>query len=101
MDLQSNITPYGAGHTPSHELPNKMSTSSSPSDLKMNKQHRDKLYKQLQHLLDFNEKIVGFCNLPSSIVTLTVLPENECKLYRKQYNLPIAIIPLVTKTVND
>ena len=78
-----------------------MTTMSSSDELAANKKHRDALYVKLAPLLAFNEKIVGFCTLASSVVTLTVAPADEAKLYRKQYNLPTAVIPLVSKTVND
>ncbi len=44
-----------------------------------------------------NDKITGFCSHPDSVVTLSVLPENEDKLFRKQYPIAHAL----RQSVND
>jgi transposase InsO family protein len=100
LALSDKIGNFGAGELPIGELPVRPSTSSSPADQLANKKHKDALLRKLQAVHEKNEKLTGFCSHPDSIVTLTVLPENESKLYRPQYKIADALKPAVQEIVD-
>ena len=99
LSLSDQITDIGIGTVPPHELPQK-SVVSTPADKEAEyKPYRDKLNAELKDVLDQNEKRTGFGTGEGSVVTLTIDPTMENKLYTRQYSLPAAFEEEVTKVV--
>ena len=77
--------------------------SFTPSELET-KQHefqKKLMMEKLAPLIAINTSTSRglFCTDPASVVTVTVLPENEKNIYRAQYALPHAVRPIVDKKV--
>ena len=83
------------------DSPSKLVTFTAADKAATYKLNRDKLLARLLAVHLKNEKGTGvFCSDPNSIVTLTILPENESKVYRKQYPIVHALRQAVTDIVN-
>ena len=88
--------PTGFGGIPIDEIPNRMQSytivtieAKSAHELR-----KSELMHQLAGIHAINEKGngTGFCTDPDSVVTLSVQPGNEDKLFRKQYSIPQALL---------
>jgi hypothetical protein len=99
LTLFDQINDTGAGFTPLNEIPSRLA-SSTPT-------HLDKIYEplrkwvmnQLQSLLQKNAECIGVCSDPASTVFIDVDPANWKHLYRKQYLVASALIPLATQVI--
>lgn len=60
---------------------------------------RAHLYKRLEKLHAQPELSGNFCTDPASIVTLTVLPENRNKVFRKQYPVAQALVDRIDEVI--
>lgn len=99
MTLFDQINDTGAGVTPPNEIPSRLS-SSTPSYLdKVYEPLRQWVLKQLTNLLQVNANCKGVCADPASTVYLEVDPNNWKHLYRKQYLVASALIPLATQVI--
>jgi hypothetical protein len=91
IPLSVQLNTEGVGGIPVDELPTRLQSftpvGSNSSD---HAEQRQILLDRLAPIHAINEKGdgTGFCNHPDSVVTLSVAPENESKLFRRQY--PIA-----------
>ena len=92
----------GVGTLPLEESPERWAVSTSRSKEQEYQAHRQTLLDDpsIQSALAANEAITGFCTLPESVVKLSVDPEKERSLYRKQYNVPKAAEAAVDEIVN-
>ena len=50
--------------------------------------------------LRINESLTGFCSLPESVVHLVVDPDQENRLFRRQYAIPESVMSAVTEIVD-
>ena len=94
--LESNpeIHDNGIGEIPDQEQPTRL-TLSTPAELEVEYlPRRLLLLAHLKTVLDFNEALTGFCNLPEAIVELKVNPDLLHSLYRRQYPLAHMLIEL-------
>ncbi|HVW99439.1 MAG TPA: reverse transcriptase domain-containing protein [Candidatus Babeliaceae bacterium] len=64
------------------------------------KVERTKLLDTLAPLLAVNSSLTGFCNVPESMVTLSIKAEYESKLYRRQYPVAQSLIEPITKIID-
>ena len=99
MALSEKINSFGAGDLPAGELPVRPTTSSTPADNEANKEAKLELMNRLAALHKKNEQLTGFCTHPGAVVFLTVLKENEGKLYRAQYKIAGALKGVIDKIV--
>ncbi len=83
---------------PEEEKPSKPIMITDPILEKEYKHKRELVTASLSELLDINEALTGFCNLPESEVVLVVDPSKN--LYRKQYKLPLTVEPVINDIVN-
>ena len=100
LTLSDQIGSFGAGDLPAGETPARPSTSSTPAEEKMNEGRKKWIHAALAHILGVNESWSEFCSHPDSVVTLTVRPEDENKLYRPQYKMADALKPLVQEIID-
>lgn len=78
----------GYDELPMEEQPNRP-VAHTPTELEhIYSAKRNLLLRELAEPLALNEKIIGFCHLPESVVKLEIDPSKENSLYTKQY--PIA-----------
>lgn len=61
---------------------------------------RAKLLDNISSLLEVNSSLSGFCNVPEAQVTLSINPDYESRLYRKQYTIAQSLIEPTTKIIN-
>lgn len=84
---------------PPGELPARMSTY-TPPDIKMaNVEKQAEIMLRCKPLLDINEALTGFCTHKDAMVKLSVLPEHEKLLYRKQYPYAHALFDAIDAIV--
>lgn len=87
MSLSDQISEIGVGRIPAQELPTRLSTS-TPEHLQARyAKRRAALMVKLKPLLDKNAAITGFTTAENSDIDLNVAPEDEDKLFRRQYNI--------------
>jgi hypothetical protein len=82
--LSEQIGAFGVGRLPSQELPTRMSSFTPEGRKDEYEGPRTRLYERLKHLHAQTELEGNFCTDPDSVVELTVLKENEHKVFRKQ-----------------
>jgi transposase InsO family protein len=56
---------------------------------------KKRLLNKLMPMLVINERFIDFCTHPDAVVTLTVKPEDEPKLFKKQYPMAESLKPAV------
>lgn len=66
----------------------------------MNEGHKKRLLDRLSAIHKKNESWDSFCSHPDSVVTLTVRPEDEDKIYRPQYKIASALEPAVHEIID-
>jgi hypothetical protein len=87
------------GSLPESELAQKIVTH-TPAHLQQEYEpHRKHILALLQRLLTINEGLSGFCTDPRSIVELSVLPENQSKVYRRQYTLARSLYKAIDECI--
>ena len=94
MDLSGFV-----GTAPIDEQPKRHTLETEPEQEREYAKGRNQIMKEVQSLLERNKSIVGFCNLPESVVKLNVDNEKKNKLFRKQYKLPLSVGPHVTQCI--
>jgi hypothetical protein len=94
-EFQRAIHNEGAGSVPKEEEPEKASTFTAPDFESTYAAHRNTLHgdPDIVIALQVNSEIVGFCNLPASVVKLEIDPDKRNSLYRKQYKIPHSLYP--------
>jgi transposase InsO family protein len=97
--LQEQIHSEGAGDPPQQDQPTRMLLETAPSLEQEYAAKRAQLLEELQPVLEINVQITGFCSLPESVVQLHVDPAKKSKLFRKQYPIAAALIPLVREVL--
>ena len=92
----------GIGAIPEHEQPERTSLSTTPDVESLYSSQRLIIENDpdIIKALEVNASLTGFCSLPESIVHLEIDPEQENKLYRKQYNIPESVMSAVTEIVD-
>ena len=90
---------FGVGSAPSQELPTRMSSFTPDNEKDETEGPRMLLYKRLQPLHAQAELDGAFCSDPESIVELTVLKENESKVFRKQYPIAQALVDRIDEVI--
>ena len=76
-----------------------MSTYTPPNIKLANVEKQAEIMARCQPLLTINAALVGFCTHRDAIVKLSVLPENEQYLYRKQYPYAHALFDAINEIV--
>ena len=95
--LLQQVDEMGVGGVPAAELPSKP-TASTPAEMeKEYAPRRRRVLQALAELLRANEAIAGFCTGDGSTVKLSVKPEDESRIYTRQYPLPHALEPAVNE----
>jgi transposase InsO family protein len=97
--LSEQPSAFGVGAMPSQELPTRMSSFTPDEDRVKTEAERKRLYERLQHLHAQSELDGNFCTDPDSIVELTVLKENESKVFRKQYPIAQALVTRIDEVI--
>jgi hypothetical protein len=88
LTLTDQVSDIGAGVTPPQEIPSRP-VSSTPDDVEpQHRTHKEKLLKAIAENLEKNFASPMFCTHPDSIVRLSVRPEHEDKIFRRQYRMP-------------
>src|ERR1700683_45890 len=87
------------GTAPVHDQPKRHTLETDPDQEQEYAKQRKRIMKAVQPLLEVNQSIVGFCNLPEAVVILNVDAEKKKGLFRKQYKVPLAACPAVTACV--
>jgi transposase InsO family protein len=99
LSLSDQTSAFGVGGLPPQELPARM-TAFTPDEDKANIEGpRQRLYEKLAKLHSQSELTGNFCTDPDSIVELTVLPENESLIFRKQYPIAQALVDRIDEVV--
>jgi len=94
LENNPEIHENGIGEIPDQEQPTRL-TLSTPAELEIEYlPRRLLLLAHLKTILEFNEALTGFCNLPEAIVELKVNPDLLHTLYRRQYPLAHMLIEL-------
>lgn len=104
MSLVDQVSDLGVGFLPKQEIPTRPSTSTSKDKEDEFRMHRQSLMKALESKIKQNigeGSSTSFCNDPRTLVTLSVLPVNHPKLYRRQYKIAQTLIPYVTAGLQD
>jgi len=83
--LSDQISDIGIGNIPAQELPSRLSSSTSEPLQVQYAKKRAILMQKLKPLLEANAKITGFTTAENADIDLNVAPENEEKLFRRQY----------------
>jgi hypothetical protein len=100
LAIQDQVSDWGIGTIPDNEKPDRPSVF-TPESLR---EHYEPMEKMIQELIrdkaEANYKRTGFNTDPLSIITITVDPADEPKLFRRQYRIPFALIPLVQKVID-
>lgn len=100
LTLSDQISDIGVGNIPAQELPTRLSTSTTePLQVEYAKK-RATLMSRLKPLLDENAAITGFTTAENSDVDLHVAPEDEDKLYRRQYAIADAWHKSIDEIIN-
>jgi transposase InsO family protein len=82
------VSDIGVGVTPLQEIPARP-VSSTPDDVEpQHRTHKEKLLKNIAENLEKNFAAPMFCSHPDSVVHLSVKPEHEDKIFRRQYRMP-------------
>ena len=97
--LSEQTSVFGVGSSPSQEQPTRMSSFTPEGEKRETEAQRTRLYKRLEHLHAQTELEGSFCTDPSSIVELTVLKENESKVFRKQYPIAQALVDRIDDVI--
>ena len=88
LTLTNQVSDIGAGVTPPQEIPARP-VSSTPDDVEpQHRTHKEKLLKAIAENLERNFASPMFCTHPDSVVKLSVKPEHEDKINRRQYKMP-------------
>ncbi len=88
LSLTNQVSDIGVGVTPPQEIPARP-VSSTPEDVSpQHRTHREILLKNIAENLEKNFSAPMFCSHPDSIVNLSVKPEHEDKIFRRQYRMP-------------
>jgi len=100
LTLKDQISDWGIGSVPLNEIPDRPSVF-TPESLRALYEPMEKvILDYIKPLAEENYKRTGFNTDPHSIITITVDPHDEPKLYRRQYRIPHALIPLVQKVID-
>ena len=101
--LNDDIQDTGAGtKLPPDEVPIRMSLFTSSELEPEYSVQREIILRdpEIQQALRINESIIGFCNLPESVIDIQIDPEKESKLYRRQYPIPQAVMSLTQSCID-
>ena len=100
LTLKDKVSEWGIGDPPLNEIPDRP-TAFTPDSLKTHYEPMEKLIHSLiKDKAEANHKRTGFNTDPHSIIHIIVDPEDESKLYKRQYRIPLALIPLVQKVID-
>ena len=97
--LSEQTSAFGVGRSPSQEQPTRMTSFTPEGEKSETEAQRTRLYERLKHLHAQTELEGSFCTDPSSIVELTVLKENESKVFRKQYPIAQALVDRIDDVI--
>jgi putative transposase len=100
LSLSDAINSLGAGTLPAGELPARLHTFTPPDEKAEHTARMAQAARVLAPLLKVNEQLKNFCIHPDSVVTLSVLPENEKYIFTKQYKIAHALRGAVSDIIN-
>lgn len=100
-NLNQQINEFGAGVIPPEELPVKPELFTSEELEAEYSAQRERILRDPEIIaaLDINAGITGFCNIPESVVRLEINPDLKHKLYRRQYKIAAALMPLANEVI--
>ena len=99
LSLSDQTSAFGAGSSPPQEQPARMTAFTPEEEAAQTEVPRARLYKRLEKLHAQTELSGNFCTDPDSVVTLTVLPENRNKVFRKQYPVAQALVDRIDEVI--
>ena len=99
LSLSDQTSAFGAGSSPHQEQPARMTAFTPKDEAAQTEGPRARLYKRLEKLHAQTELKGNFCTDPDSVVTLTVLPENRNKVFRKQYPVAQALVDRIDEVI--
>ena len=100
LTIQDQVSDWGIGTIPDNEKPDRP-TAFTPESLRSQYAPMEQVIQELiKDKAEANYKRTGFNTDPLSVITITVDPADEPKLFRRQYRIPLALIPLVQKVID-
>ena len=99
LSLSDQTSAFGAGSSPHQEQPARMTAFTPKDEAAQTEGPRARLYRRLEKLHAQTELKGNFCTDPDSVVTLTVLPENRNKVFRKQYPVAQALVDRIDEVI--
>lgn len=90
----------GAGTLPTGELPARLHSFTPQNEKEAHSVRMTQAARELAPLLKINEQLKDFCLHPDSVVSLSVLPENEKYIFTKQYKIAHALRKAVSDIIN-
>jgi hypothetical protein len=86
LSLTDQVSDIGVGVTSPEEMPVKP-VSSTPDEKAYHREKKEKLLRAIAPSLEKNFASPMFCTHPDSVVKLSVKPENQHRIFRRQYKM--------------
>jgi hypothetical protein len=100
LTIQNEVSNWGIGRMPQNELPDRPTTFTPDALRDGYAPMEQKLHELIKAKAEANHTRTGFNTDPLSVITITVDPQDVPKLYRRQYRIPLSLIPLVQKVID-